>query len=133
MADEGFVTYAEARDWFVWLRPLFTPHDLANAMAISLDLAIRFCRAGEVHGILEDTGASLNGSGMEERIYGYVPLPPGPTVHPTRLPEWVTTPGVYSEAPRRGMPVAGTSSHGSERVRRRKRSIVGGGLRGGWR
>lgn len=122
---EGFVEYAEARDWFVWLRPLFTPHDLANSMGISVDLAIRFCRAGEVHGILENTGASLNGGGMEERIYGYVPLPPGPTVHPTRMPEWISTPGCYAEAPRRGRPVPGTSGAGSLLARKIGRSTVG--------
>lgn len=57
------------------------------------------------NGTIYDTGDRVNGSGPEEALYSYVPLPPGPREHPNFAPEWVITPGVGELAPRRGMPV----------------------------
>lgn len=97
--------YAEARTWFVYLG-IFTSTDLADDMAIHPELARRFIVAGLWHGILEDTGDSINGRGPRESIYRWKPLPPGPREHFTRQPEWKTTPGCYDMAPaNRGMPV----------------------------
>jgi len=100
-------TYAEARMWFRWLQ-VFTPHDLADAMAVHPDVAYRFVRAAEWHGIVENTGDRVNGTGPEEDIYSYVPLPPGPTEHPTGpLPELmaVREMGGFLLFDQRGLPV----------------------------
>ena len=97
-------TYAEARMWIRWLN-IFTPSDLADAMAVHQEVASRFVKAALWHGIIEDSGDSINGSGPREQIYHYKPLPPGPKVHATMTPEWLATPGCYAEAPARGLPV----------------------------
>lgn len=74
-------TYSEARTWFQWL-DVFVPSDIADSMGISLAVAKRFVVAGEWHGIIQNTG---DDDGRED-IFEYVPLPPGPTHHPTGLP-----------------------------------------------
>lgn len=96
--------YAEFRQWVVWLRA-FTPSEIAEVMAIHPELAERFIKAGLWHGMIEDTEIRLNGIGPEEAMYRWTPLPPGPTQHPHFEPEWKSTPGCYSLAPIRGMPV----------------------------
>lgn len=98
-------TYAEARQWIVWLRN-FTPSDLSDSMAVHPEVAMKFIKAAVWHGIIEDSGDQINGTGPAESIYSYVPLPPGPKEHLTWTPEWRSTEGCYSWAPRnRGMPV----------------------------
>lgn len=100
-------SYAEFR-WWVQQLQAFTPSEMAQVMAIHPDLSQRFVAAGIWHGMIEDTGISLNGIGPEESLYRHVALPPGPTHHPTHWqPEWRAgvTPGCYSLAPLRGMPV----------------------------
>jgi hypothetical protein len=97
-------TYAEARWWFVYLR-VFTPSDLADAMAVSDEVAERFIRAAVWHGIVIDSGGSVNGTGPPENIFEWKPLPVGPRRHYTHAPEWKITPGCYDLAPVRGMPV----------------------------
>jgi hypothetical protein len=79
MVENPGVTYSEVRWWFVWLQA-FTAKDLADTMAISEEVAERFIRAGLFHGIIYDTGESINGIGPAERIYAYVPLPS--TIYP---------------------------------------------------
>lgn len=105
--------------WARWLQ-VWTPRELAESMAISPQLGERFCRALEFNGTARDTGARMG----DEPIWEYVPLPPGPRHHPTHLPPELATPGVYSEAPRRGMPVGGTA-YISPRSSRTRRSRVG--------
>lgn len=73
--------YEEARDWIVMLQA-FTATDLARSMAIHRDLAQRFILRAQWHGIAEDTGQSMNGTGPAEPLYAWVPLPPGPRRHP---------------------------------------------------
>jgi hypothetical protein len=96
-------TYAEARMWMRWLDVL-TPADLADAMAIDERVAEGFIRGAVFYGIVEDTGDRLSD---QEPIYSYVPLPPGPTEHPHRQPEWRDASiGCYSDVKSpRGMPV----------------------------
>lgn len=99
------VTYTEVRQWIYWLQ-VFTTSDLADAMGTTYDVADSFVFAAEVHGIIENTGDSVNGREWgEEAIFAWVPLPPGPRRAFTRIPEWRTTPGVYDLAPRRGFPI----------------------------
>jgi hypothetical protein len=107
--------YAEARTWFVYLNT-FTATDLADDMAIHPELASRFIVAGLWHGIIEDTGDSINGRGPRESIYRYVPLPAGPREHPTRPPEWRSTPGCYELARATGMAVRIRSDRDSRRL-----------------
>lgn len=78
--------YSEARDWFGWLG-MFTPGMLADAMGVDDTVADRMVLAGEFHGIIYDTGDRVNGTWRgEQPLFGYVPLPPGPTEHPTETP-----------------------------------------------
>lgn len=72
----------------MWARILqvFTPGDLADAMAVDLEVARRGVRALIWHGIVEDTGDRFYTHYGEEPIIGYVPLPPGPKEHPTGIP-----------------------------------------------
>lgn len=97
-------TYAEARQWIVWLQ-VFTPGMLADSMGVHEEVATKFIKAAIWHGIIESTGDHINGSGPAEDIYSYVPLPPGPNVHWTGTPEWLAVAGCYADAPRRGVPV----------------------------
>lgn len=111
------VTYADARTWFAWLSKLgpFTVGELADAMEIADDLAMRFVRAGTwaIHGgqersLLHDTGDMVNGTYRgEESLYQYVEIEDrSPRNHPHQPPEWISTPGVGALAPsNRGMPV----------------------------
>jgi hypothetical protein len=99
------VMYEEVRVWCRWLQ-LFTVSDMANALGSSYDVADQFVFAAEIHGIIENTGDTVNGREWgDEVIFSYVPLPAGPTRAFTHTPEWRTTPGVYDLAPRRGMPI----------------------------
>lgn len=107
--------YQEARMWFVYLR-VFTATDLADDMGIHPDLAVRFIAAGVWHGIIMDSGDRINGRGPSEPIYEYVPLPPGPREHPTRPPEWKSTPGCYELAQATGMPVRIRSDRDTRRL-----------------
>lgn len=103
--DSQAVTYVEVRWWAVWLDK-FTARDLADAMGVSLDVGQRGVKALLWHGICEQTGVVWEGPDGPEPVVGYKPLPPGPTDAFTHTPEWKTTPGCYSLAPRnRGMPV----------------------------
>jgi hypothetical protein len=117
-------TYAEARQWIVWLK-VVTVRELADVMAVDDLVAEIFIRAAEWHGIIRNGGVTPSG----EQLFSYVPLPRGPREHVTLTPPEVITPGVYSEAPRRGFPIAGTSSQGTRRAVLRRRSTVGGGRR----
>lgn len=90
--------------WFVWLR-VFTPSELADSMGVDDVVAERFIHAAIWHGIVLDSGDSINGSGPPERIYEWKPLPAGPRNHFTHAPEWKITPGCYDLAPVRGMPI----------------------------
>lgn len=57
------------------------------------------------NGTIEDTGDRINGrSDRYEEIYTFVPLPPGPRVHPTRTPPEVVW-GYTEILSPRGMPV----------------------------
>lgn len=99
------VNFAEARDWIVLLHT-FTVSELADCMLIDHAVAQRYVFAAEFWGIIENTKDYVNGTEAGyEALYSYVPLPPGPRFHPHRSPEWLSTPGCYSLAPRRGMPV----------------------------
>jgi hypothetical protein len=101
----GGPDYTEARLGFTILR-VFTPSDLADLLGTDTELASRFIHAGCLHGILTDLDVSINGSGPAEGLYEWKELPPGPTHHFTREPEWKSTPGCYELAPRnRGLPV----------------------------
>lgn len=93
------ITYDEARHWSYWLR-IFTKSDLANAMGVHPDAVDGFIIGLQRNGTVEDTGDRVNGTGPEEAILALVPLPPGPTHHFTRDPEWKTAPGVGELAPR---------------------------------
>lgn len=130
-------TYDEARMWVYWLGAhdgLFSATELADSMAVTVESAAGFVIGLKRAGTIRDTGMRINGSGPPEPLYELVPLPPGPTEHPTHLaPENDGRLGCYVEAPRRGMPVPGTTSHGTKRTRKRNKSVVGGGLRAGWR
>lgn len=118
-------TYSEARDWFVWLR-VFTPSELADSMAVDVEVAQRFITAGVFWGIVTDTGDSMNGtSAGYEPLYEWIPLPIGPRFARTFPPEWKSTPGCYADAPLRGMPIRLYN----ETKRRRMGSISGQGLR----
>jgi hypothetical protein len=97
------VTYQETLSWAVHLR-VFTIRDLADAMYVTEDSIGQFIIGLIFNGSVEEID-SVNGRGEAEVVYRWVPLPPGPTHHPTRLPEWIITPGCGSLAPRRGMPV----------------------------
>jgi hypothetical protein len=97
------IRYSEFRDWAVLLR-LFTPSILADSMAVDEAVAQRGVRALLWHGIVRETGDFCwNGHG-EEPILEWVPLPPGPTEHPTKAPEWVVC-GGQDAPPSRGLPV----------------------------
>lgn len=104
-------TYAEARSWFVLLDE-FTVSDLADSMAVDWFVAERFVTAAIWHGIVQDTGDSVNGSGPPESTFRYVHLVNyrGPRYQPPKdspPPEWKNTYiGCYTEilSPR-GMPV----------------------------
>lgn len=99
------VTYAEVRQWIYWLR-LFTTSDLADAMGVNYEVADQFVFAAEIHGIILDTGDTLNGKEWgDEPIFSYKPLPNGPRFAFTYPPEWRTTTGVYELAPVRGRPI----------------------------
>lgn len=100
------VTYAEVRQWIVWLQT-FTVSDVADAMGVEYEVADQFVFAAEIHGIIENTGDTVNGREWgDEVIFSHVPLPPGPNNAFTYPPEWKVTPGVYDLAPRnRGMPI----------------------------
>lgn len=104
--EDSVVTYAEVRQWVVWLR-VFTASELADVMAIDVEVAQRFIRAAEWHGMIEDTEISFNGVGPEETLWQWTPLPPGPTHHfHFYVPEWRDTSiGCYELAPVRGMPI----------------------------
>jgi len=98
--------YAEVRQMAVWLRA-FTPSELAGSLGVSLEVGYRAVAALKFHRICEDSGETVTGpDGGPEPVVTYIPLPPGPRNHPTGLPPEVTTPGCYSEAPRRGTPVS---------------------------
>lgn len=117
-------TYSEARDWFVWLR-VFTPSELADSMAVDVEVAQRFITAGLFWKILQDTGDSMNGtSAGYEPLYEWIPLPTGPRFARTFPPEWKITPGVGELAPAgRGLPVRLYNQD----KRRRLGSVTGGG------
>lgn len=99
------LSYDETRLWTYWLR-VFTPSDLAETMAVPVEAIEGFIVGLQRNGTIEDTGDMVNGSGPPEKVYSFIPLPPGPTEHFTRPPEWQNTPGVGELAPaNRGMPV----------------------------
>lgn len=111
MSDPG-VTYALARNFFVWLseRGPFTPGELADAMGIDDELAIRFtkvgtypCHGGNRQPILEDTGDTCNGTYRgDEPLYRYIPIEDHRwTEHPHETPEWQRWP-CGADAPVRG-------------------------------
>jgi hypothetical protein len=111
--------------WARYLR-IFTADDIADAMLVDHAVGERAIKALVWHGIVEGTGdfisGSSNGDGPKE-VFEYVPLPPGPKEHPHETPEWLATPGVYSEAPPRGRSVPGSGM--SDQDMRRLRSIAG--------
>jgi hypothetical protein len=118
--DQG-ATYGEAVLWAYWLE-VFTPSDLSDSMIISPDLATRFCLGLAHNGTVKATGELVDG----EPLYELVPLPAGPSIHWTAVPpEMDPRIGVYSEAPRRGYPVAGTAGSQSRKAARTRRSRVG--------
>lgn len=98
------VTYNEIRWWAVWLDK-FTAADLADAMGVNVEVGERGVRALLWHGICEHTGVEFDTPYGQMPVVSYKPLPPGPTHHPTRPPEWKTTPGCGSLAMATGMPV----------------------------
>lgn len=101
------VTYAEIRDWAVWLQ-LFTASDLADAMGVNIEWGRRGVKALLWHGICEDTGDVIDGPFGPEPIIGYVPLPPGPKHHPHGiLPEVIAVSqmGGFEIFNQRGVPV----------------------------
>lgn len=81
------ITYDEIRTWARWLNA-FTAEELADALGgVPIELGERAIRALSWHGIIEDTGVDLESrSGEAARVWEYVPLPPGPNVHPTEPP-----------------------------------------------
>lgn len=97
-------TYAEAVAWARWLE-VFTALELSESMAIAPQLALRFVKALVWNGSVRPVDALMNGHG-ELDIVEYIPLPPGPSEHPHETPPELATPGVYSETPRRGLPVS---------------------------
>jgi hypothetical protein len=99
------ITYHECRTWARWL-DTFSDYEFADVLRVDPEVARKFIRAMVWHGIVEDTGDEyINGYGVPEHIYAYVPLPTGPTEHITKMPPEKATPGCYGWAPRRGMPV----------------------------
>lgn len=119
--------YEEARDWIVILQA-FTATDLARVMGVHRGLAERFVMRALWHGVAEDTGQTMNGSGPAEPLYAWAPLPPGPRWHPRgETPEayaYRTMGGDPLRVPR-GMPVR-LVDHSD---RRQKMQIAGGGAR----
>ncbi|HEX7088683.1 MAG TPA: hypothetical protein VF192_01025 [Longimicrobiales bacterium] len=104
MLAGGTITYAEARRWARWLDE-FCASDLAGVLGCDSELGARFVRALLWHGICFDTGSVIENGHGPEPVIAYVPLPPGPKEHATGTPPELATPGVYSEAPKRGLPV----------------------------
>lgn len=106
--DDSTVTYAEVREWVHWLK-VFTPSELADAMAIDVAVAERFMRAALWHGMVEDTGVRLNGYTDEEPLYRRVKLEfsDGPREYNSGwlAPEKDRGLGCYDLAPIRGLPV----------------------------
>lgn len=106
--------YAEARVWIVWLQ-VFTVGDLADSMYVDHSVAGHFVTAAEWHGIIENTGELQQGPNGEEVIWSYVPLPPGPTDHPTKTPPEKLV-GYNEVLCARGMPVRVRSDRDSRRL-----------------
>jgi hypothetical protein len=99
------ISYHECRTWARWL-DTFSDYEFAEILRVDPEVARKFIRAMIWHGIVEDTGDEyINGYGVPEHVYAYVPLPPGPREHFTKDPPEKTTPGAYGWAPRRGMPI----------------------------
>lgn len=114
------VTYDETRLWTYWYR-LFTPSDLADTMGVPSEAIEGFLIGLQRNGTIEDTGDYLvNGHGPEP-ILAFVPLPPGPSQHFTKTPEWQVYPCGADAPPNRGMPVRIRS----ERMMRRILSTSG--------
>lgn len=83
--QQGAVTYDEIRTWARWLE-FFTARDMADALGVSLEVGERAVKALLWHGICVDTGVRVNGPAGEEPLIRRLPLPKGPTVHPTQAP-----------------------------------------------
>lgn len=100
------LTYDESRMWTYWLR-VFAPSDLAASMGVPVEAIEGFLIGLQRNGTIEDTGDRINGTGPEEPIFSFVPLPPGPTEHFTKEPpETLRRIGCYELAPsNRGMPI----------------------------
>jgi hypothetical protein len=87
MAEELILgaTYDEARAWSVWLR-VFTPRDMADAMAIDVESLRGFLVGLERNGTIRYAGSLSDDGGFEDAVYEFVPLPPGPKRHPVEVP-----------------------------------------------
>lgn len=109
------LTYDETRLWTYWLR-IFTPSDLADTMGVPVEAVEGYIRGLRFNGTIEDTGDIVNGSGPAEKIYSFIPLPPGPTEHPTKQPEWQVYPCGADAPPNRGMPVRIRSERDMRRI-----------------
>jgi hypothetical protein len=91
-------SYSEVRDWAYWLQH-FTARDLADAMGVDQTIGERGVLALLHQGICTNGGYTRSG----ESVISYVPLPPGPSEHPTEAPEWRTCDTEILSP--RGMPV----------------------------
>lgn len=112
--DAAAATYSEVRWWAVWL-DTFTASDLAQAMGVSYEVGRRGIKALLWHGIVLDTGDTIDGPEGPEQIITYKPLPPGPRFHPHETPPEIAVPGAYSLAPPRGRPVPANLNGASRR------------------
>lgn len=90
-ADGLGVTYAEILSWAVWLA-IFTPTELAQAMAVDPEVAARGVTAMIFHGAVEDTGDVVDGPDGPESLFSYrtFAFPADPRTHPSKAPEWQT-------------------------------------------
>lgn len=117
----------EARDWVMVLRA-FTVSDLAESMAVPLDVAVQYMRYFRDRGVIEPTEEMLNGTGPPERVYMLAPYPPGPRRHPHKTPPEVLVRQQMGGDPlrvQRGMPVRLVDNQD----RRNKMQVAGGNRR----
>jgi len=103
------ITYDEIRVWARWLN-CFTAAELADALGnVPIELGEQGVKALVYHGTICDTGIDLDGRAGSERLYEYIPLPPGPRnrykQRPIELQVFLEMGGDPLRVPR-GMPVA---------------------------
>ena len=99
LADDSRVTYAEVRQWVRWL-DTFTASELADVMAVSLEVAQRGILAALWHGIVKVSPETYGG----EEIVSYIPAPHEIHNYPKRIPPERAVGYVEVLCPR-GMPV----------------------------